>query len=153
MSLEHSAAHPIAYAAAVSAERGESEEVDVLSIGSVVGGVGPAARAWDAPINELTSRVAQARLGITSPLSLNVVFHVPGEVLRPSNEYARAGRYDSETCHLMVQATVPQSLPEQPDRFLVARLSEAVDAAEEWARRRGLADSLPALRTVLARLA
>lgn len=73
-------------------------------------------------------------------------------MLRIGDEYVRTGRYDSETHHLIVQATVPESLPEQQERFLIARLSEAVDAAEEWARRRGVADSLPALRTVLDRL-
>jgi hypothetical protein len=85
----------------------------VLSIGSVVGGVGAGARAWNEPISELTRRVADARLGVESPLNLNVVFHVPGEVLRISEPYVRTGRYDSRTRHLMVQATVPESLPEQ----------------------------------------
>lgn len=136
----------------MSAEGDDIEEPHILSIGSVVGGVGPRARAWNEPISELTRRVANARSGVESPLNLNVVFHVPGEVLPINDEYVRAGRYDSQTRHLMVQATVPESLPKQPDRFLISRLSEAVDAAEEWARRRGVAYSLPALRTVLDRL-
>ena len=130
-------------------ESNHIEEEDVLSIGSIVGGVGPEARAWNEPISELTRRVADARLGVESPLNVNVVFHVPGEVLQIGDEYVRTGRYDSRTRHLMVQATVPEALPEQPDRFLISRLSDALDAAEEWARRRGVADSLPALRTIL----
>ena len=130
-------------------ESSRIEEEGVLSIGSIVGGVGPEARAWNDPISELTRRVANARLGVESPLNVNVVFHVPGEVAQISDEYVRTGRYDCRTRHLMVQATVPEALPEQPDRFLISRLSDALDAAEEWARRRGVADSLPALRTIL----
>jgi hypothetical protein len=136
----------------VAEEPDDIEEAYVLSIGSIVGGVGPEARAWKEPIRELSRQVANARLGVESPLNLNVVFHVPGEVLRIGDEYVRTGRYDSRTRHLMVQATVPESLPEQPGRFLISRLSEAVDAAELWARRRRVADSLPALRTILDRL-
>jgi len=125
------------------------EEADVLSIGSVVGGVGTDARAWNEPISELTRRVADARSGVESPLNLNVVFHVPGEVLRVNGDYVRTRRYDARTRHLMVQATVPEITPDDPDRFLLARLTEAVNAAEEWARRRGVANELPALRSIL----
>lgn len=136
----------------MGAEKEDAEAPDALSIGSVVGGVGEAARGWNEPITELTRRVADARSGVESPLNLNVMFHVPGEVLRIDDGYVRTGRYDSRTRHLMVQATVPDSVPDDPDRFLLNRIAEAVDTAEEWARRRGMADGLPALRTILDRL-
>jgi len=149
MSPEHSAPTKIAYAATVPEESNDIEDAEVLSIGSVVGGVGPAARAWNEPITKLTLRVVEARLGVESPLSLNVVFHIPGEVLQFEDEYVRTGHYDPRTRHLMVQATVPQTLPADPDRFLLARLSEAVGEAEDWVRRRGVADDLPALRALV----
>jgi hypothetical protein len=130
----------------------EAEEAKVLSIGSVVGGVGPKARAWSDSISRLTRRVVAARSGVDSPLNLNVVFHVPGEVLPVDGEYVRTGRYDSRTRHLMVQVTVPESPPEDPDGLVLSRLAEAIAEAEEWVRRRGVADSLPGLHTVLDRL-
>ncbi len=137
------------YAAAVGEETNDIEEAPVLSIGSVVGGVGPAARAWDRPLRNLTQRVIEARVGVTSSLKLNVVFHVPGEVVQFDEEYVRTGRYDARSRLLMVQVTVPQAAPDEPDRFLLTRLSEAVGEAEEWVRRRGVADDLPALRELV----
>ena len=96
--------------------RCDVDEADALSIGSVVGGVGPKARAWNDPIRKLARRVADVRSGVDSPLNVNVVFHVPGEVLPIDHDYVRTGRYDSKTRHLMVQATVPESVPDDPDR-------------------------------------
>jgi hypothetical protein len=133
-------------------DSGGIEQPDVLSIGSVVGGVGAAARAWNEPLKDLTQRVMEARVGVESPLKLNVVFHVPGEVLDFDEEYVRTGRYDSRTRHLMVQATFPRIAPADPEGFLLARLSEAVGEAEHWVRQRGVADSLPGLRRLVESL-
>jgi hypothetical protein len=94
---------------------GDIAPPEVLSIGAVVGSVGAAARAWNEPIRELTLRVGEARAGVESPLNLNVVFHIPGEVLDFDDEYVRTGRYDSRTRHLMVQATLPRIPPANPD--------------------------------------
>ena len=60
--------------------------------------------------------------------------------------------YDSRLRHLMVQATVPELPPEDPNGFLASRLFEAVVEAEERVRRRGVAESLPELREILDRL-
>jgi hypothetical protein len=73
-------------------------------------------------------------------------------VLKFDEEYVRTGRYDTRTRHLMVQATLPQTGPADPDHFPLGRLSAAIDAAEEWVRRRGVANDLPALRELVQRL-
>lgn len=135
-----------AYPASVPTEPDTVEE-DVLSIGSVLGG--PSARAWRESITDLTRRVAEARRGVVSPLNLNVVFHVPGDVLQPEGEYVRTGRYDARSRLLVVQATVPQAVPDDPAKFLRVRLREAVEVAEAWAKGRQLADDLAALRNLV----
>lgn len=133
--------------------QGEREEQpEVLSIGSIVGGVAAASRAWNESISRLATRVAEARVGVESPLNLNVVFHVPGEVVQPDGEYVRTGRFDRRTRHLMVQVTVPEALPEDVDTFLLERLSEAVAEAEAWAKRRGVADELRSVRELVHEL-
>jgi hypothetical protein len=71
MSPEQACAERV-YAAYVPDDSGGIEQPDVLSIGSVVGGVGAAARAWDEPLKDFTLRVTEARVGVESPLKLNV---------------------------------------------------------------------------------
>ena len=69
------------------------EAVAVLSVGSVVGGATPANRRWREAISELASAVSDSRASVSSPLNVNVVFQVPGDLVRPSFEGARTGRH------------------------------------------------------------
>jgi hypothetical protein len=121
-----------------------------LSIGSMIGGTGAQARTWRDAISQLTQRVADARESVTSPLNLNVVFHVPGEILEPDAEYVRAGRYDADTRTLLVQVTVPAEPPSEPDPVLRTRLDDAITEAASWARQRGLPGELTELRRLAA---
>jgi hypothetical protein len=86
---------------------GASDKPAVLSIGAVVGGTTPAARAWGDAAMVLARDVAELRPAIESPLNINAVFHVPGEVLSPDWEGVRTGTYRRRDNHLMVQVTVP----------------------------------------------
>jgi len=130
----------------------EIRDPPVLSIGASVGGVRPEPRAWGDAISRLTRRVVDARSGVHSDLNVNVVFHVPGEVLGVEGDYVRTGSYDYRARLLLVQATVPEALSDDPDRYVFCRLAEAVSKAEEWVRSRGVADSLPGLHIILDRL-
>jgi hypothetical protein len=116
-----------------------------LSIGSVVGGAGLAARQWNEPLTRLTRRIAELQAGVVTPLNVNVVYHVPGEILAPDYEGVRTGRFSRRDSLLMVQAAVPSSA-EDKDAVLRALLLQAIDEAERWAKRRGVANDLGQLR-------
>jgi hypothetical protein len=128
------------------------EPVEVLSIGSVIGGSTSTNRRWRDAIGELTRAVADARTNVASPLNVNVVFQVPGNVVRPDFEGARTGRYSKADRLLLVQVALPGEVPEDPDDYLRAALSDAIGEAEEWARRRSIASDLGALRKLAARV-
>jgi len=100
----------------------------------------------------LARDVAELRVGIESPLNINVVFHVPGELLSLDWEGVRTGTYRRRDNHLMVQATVPPSPPKDPRPYLVERLREAIEEAERWATRRGIAQQLTGPRSILSGL-
>lgn len=128
------------------------EPVEVLSVGSVVGGSTPTNRRWRDAISELTRAVAEARTEIASPLNVNVVFQVPGSVVQPDFEGVRTGRFSKGDRLLLVQVALPDEVPDSPDSYLRGALSNAIDEAEGWARRRSLAPDLQALRELVARL-
>jgi hypothetical protein len=128
------------------------EPAEVLSIGSVVGGSTPANRRWRDAIGELTHAVADARADIASPLNVNVVFQVPGNVVQPDFDGARTGRYSKADRLLLVQVALPKEAPDDPDGYLRAALADAIGEAEEWARRRSIAPDLGALRELAARV-
>lgn len=128
------------------------EPAEVLSIGSVVGGSTSTNRRWREAIGELTHAVADARADIASPLNVNVVFQVPGNVVQPDFEGARTGRYSKADRLLLVQVALPDEVPDDPDGYLREALTDAIGEAEEWARRRSIAPDLGALRELAARV-
>ncbi len=128
------------------------EPVEVLSIGSVVGGSTSTNRRWRDAIGELTRAVADARADVASPLNVNVVFQVPGSVVQPDFEGTRTGRHSKADRLLLVQVALPDEVPDDPDAYLRGALSEAIAEAEEWARRRSIASDLQALRELAARV-
>jgi hypothetical protein len=92
---------------------------------------------------------ARERLGLSSRLNLNVVFHVPGEVVAPDYEGIRAGRFSKSDGLLMVQVALPDAPPPDADQCLLALTRDAIDLADEWARARGLRDDFSAARSIL----
>lgn len=128
------------------------EPAEVLSIGSVVGGSTLSNRRWRDAIGELTRAVADVRADVSSPLNVNVVFHVAGNVIRPNFEGARTGRYSKADRLLLVQVALPDGVPDDPAGYLRAALMQAIREAEEWARRRSIASGLDALRELAARV-
>lgn len=83
------------------------EPAQVLSIGSVVGGSTPTNRTWRDAIRDLTSRVIAARSDVEAPLNVNVVFQVPGDVIKPDFDGTRTGRFSKKDSLLMVQVALP----------------------------------------------
>jgi hypothetical protein len=129
-------------------------ETPTLSLGAVVGGIRPEAKAWSDAVRALTLRVSEARIGAQSPLNLNVVFHIPGEFLQPKFTGLRTGRFSARERTLMVQVALPQESP-PPDatEVLIALLRDAVETAEAFAESKKLNQgTLKGLRTILEKL-
>jgi hypothetical protein len=127
-------------------------DVDVLSLGAMVGGTRPSARAWREAVMALARRVAAARNGVDSPLRVNVVYQVPGELIPVKFDGVRTGRYAPADRHLLVQAALPEELPDEPEAYLITLLQQAIDAAAQFARKKGVADDLVELRELVSSL-
>lgn len=125
--------------------------VYALSLGTLYGGPFGAV-PWESSIGEMHERVVEARAGVTSPLNLNVVFHVPGEIWAPEFEGMRTGSYSTKDAHLMIQVALPSEEPDEPLRYLRTCLVEAVEEARRWAQRRKMDLDLGALERLVSQL-
>lgn len=105
-------------------------------------------RNWREAINRLVHRVAEMREGHSSPINVNVVYQVPGDVLMPDFSGVRTGRFSRKRKLLMVQVALPMEPPADIDNYLRSTLHDALVEAEEWAKRRGIADNLAGLRSL-----
>lgn len=126
-----------------------SEAAPVLSIGAVLGDSDAENRAWKEAIASLSREVAAQRDGVVSALAVNVVFHVHGKLKPNTFGGVRTGRFDSTGSHLLVQAAVPKDFAGDRRDVLLWLLRDALSEAEGFAQRRGLADSLTELRTLI----
>lgn len=129
-----------------------SEPALVLSVGTVVGGNTAANKPWREALNRLGQSVAEARSEVSSPLNVNVVFHVPGNFLKPEFEGTRTGSFREADSLLMVQVAVPEAPIADHYGWAVTALREAVGTAEEWAKRRKVATGLPSLYGIVSQL-
>lgn len=127
------------------------EPVETLSVGSVVGGATPANQPWREAIRELALGVAEARSGVESPLNVNVVFHVPGNLMAPKFQGTRTGRFSKRESLLMVQVALPKDTPPDVTTYLKEAAHEAIGEAERWVRRHRTSRDLSHLRAVLDR--
>jgi hypothetical protein len=123
-----------------------------LSIGAVLGDCDARSTAWKHAISELGKEVMAHRQGPDSPLRLNVVFHVDGRLVPNDFTGVRTGRFSAKDALLMVQAAVPLEPDDDRGAVLLRLLEESVHEAEAWARRRRIAESLPVIRRLLARV-
>lgn len=55
----------------------------------------------------LTVDVANAVQHVESPLNVNVIYQIPGNILKPDFEGVRTGHYSKEDSSLIVQAALP----------------------------------------------
>ncbi|MBS2937071.1 hypothetical protein KDN32_04855 [Nocardioides sp. J2M5] len=126
------------------------EDVTALSIGAVYGGTSVVDDAWKPAVQRVMNAVMVRREGVRSPLSLNVVFHVEGELLPPIDfEGVRTGRLSRKRMELMVQAAVPSEPVEDRLAALLSLLQSAALEAEDLARRRKIADDLHEIRAIV----
>lgn len=123
-----------------------------LSIGVVLGDSDAENKAWKLSISELGRTVMALRENRTSPLNLNVVFHVNGKLAPNDFIGVRTGRFSKGSSHLVVQAAVPPDPVADRRSVLLRLLSEAVSEAESFARRRHIANDLNVIRSILSEL-
>lgn len=128
------------------------EAIPALSVGSIEGGSSPSTPRWRNAITKLTLDVATVTRDVDSPLKVNVIFQVPGNILKPDFEGVRTGHYSKKEASLIVQAALPEDAPDDIEGHLKRLLVAAVDEAERWARRRGVASDLRSLREVASSL-
>jgi hypothetical protein len=114
---------------------------EVLSIGAILGDSGSENMAWKRAINDLSKRVQVRRAGLTSPLCLNVIYHVDGRMVPNDFEGVRTGRFDRKTAHLTVQTAVPLEPADDRRAVLFALLDAAVSEAESFAATKGIAQA------------
>lgn len=131
-----------------------SEELDlpVLSIGAVLGDYDAENKAWQSAIGGLMRRVINLNEGISSPLCINVVFHVDGKLAPNEFTGVRTGRFSKKTPELMMQAAVPNIPTQNRTGVLLQLLADAVNEAERFAQKKRLADGLPGIRSILSQL-
>ena len=97
--------------------------------------------------------VIALRQGVQSPLNVNVVFHVEGELIPPVEfEGVRTGRFSRKNVELMVQAAVPREPVKDRRAVLVSLLRDAVAEAERLAQRKKIAEGLPDIRGIVEAL-
>lgn len=132
----------------------KGEETHGLSLGVTQGGVLPTPEAWGDAVSSLGRRVRAARNGVDSPLNVNVVFGIPGEVWSPELKGINVGRYSRVKQLLLVTVTLPETPPPADvDNLLIDSLEAAIGIAEAVAYRRKLTDRpLTELRCLVAGL-
>jgi len=114
----------------------QDDDAPVLSIGAVLGDSDRENMEWKRAIGDLRKRVQAARVRVVSPLNLNVVFHVDGRLAPNEFTGVRTGRFSAKAAHLMVQAAVQLGPVEDREEVLMSLLSDAINVAEEFARKK-----------------
>ncbi|TFB94554.1 hypothetical protein [Cryobacterium sp. HLT2-28] len=117
-------------------------ETPALSLGVVVGGTGRDARKWGDAVMQLARRVKSERAGVDSPLRVNVVYQVPGEVVQVKFSGVRTGRYSATERLLLIQAALPVgAVPPNAEDILLQLLDAAIGEADLFAQKKGLTDN------------
>lgn len=129
----------------------DDEESQTLSLGWIIGGSTSANKSWNKAIRDLCDRIDDAGKGMDAPLNLNVVFHVPGNMLKPEFDGVRTGRFSKARSLLMVQVAVPEEVPVDPAGYLRSAIRAAIDEAAQWAARRKVPIDVSKLYQVLDR--
>jgi hypothetical protein len=126
------------------------DAIPVLSVGVITGGTSRETTAWRRAAAQLGLAVEDLRGVRDAPVRVNVVFEIPGEVSSPPFAGVRTGRYSKADRHLLVQVAVPRGSADTA--VLLDLLRDAIAAAVDWSRARGLADDLPVQRSIVERL-
>ena len=108
----------------------------MISIGAVFGG----GELSDSRIDREISNMRFPEKDTGLPMSLNVVFHVPGSIIGLDWAGVRTGRFSKKEKMLMVQVAVPEEVKQSADirSFLFASLRNAVLVAAPFFQKKGI---------------
>jgi len=126
------------------------EPTPSLSIGAVVGGVTASPAAWKALVVDVSRFIQPRALLIEASPRINVVYHVPGEVLTPEHVGVRTGHYSRARDLLMVQAAIVEDVSAASREVLYQLLVDAIDAAEAYSVRKARPVRLEGVRAIVA---
>jgi hypothetical protein len=129
----------------------DDEKIEAISLGSIVGGATIVNRPWRDAIKDLGQGIRNARIDVEVPLNLNVVFHVPGNMLKPEFVGVRTGIFSKSKSLLMMQIAIPEGVPTDPMAYLKGTVQAAIDEAGRWAARRKVPIDISKLRQILDR--
>ncbi len=113
-----------------------SSRVLALSVGAVVGGITETPQQWGDAVMALSRQLRAAHGSAYSSIRVNVVYHVPGEIVVPDFQGVRRGRYSKTDRHLMVQVAVPDG--DYSITVMEGLLWSAIAEAEDFGHRRKL---------------
>jgi hypothetical protein len=123
-----------------------------LTIGMVSGGT-LGTRPWRDAVRAVARRLKDLPASFETPLAINVSFQIPGEVIKPDFTGIRTGTFSRRDALLMIQVALPDSIDEDRELYVVARLRDAIDVAERFAIMEALPDTdLTDLRQLVAAL-
>lgn len=129
----------------------DSDDDWPIAIGAILGG-DIEGRAWARVIGSLALASRPIRQGIETPLRVNVIFFVDGPVRPNLFNGVRTGSFLRKKNLLIVQAAVYPKPGDDKRAVLLPLLQECVDVAEEFARKRGIAQDLPGIRSIIDHL-
>jgi hypothetical protein len=134
----------------VLTELSESGEHRYLSTGAIVGGQRPSARSWSETYKDWAQALKMASGDKDGPLSVSLVFLVPGEFLAPDFTEPKITAFRRKTQQIEVQIPVPDAPPQMPFDYLTLAALDALNVIEEWARKRKRADDVQLARKVVS---
>ena len=139
-------------ALSVGVRRLTMQTVPAIYVGAIMGD-SDSESIWGRAIGELSGEVEGLSKGVVSPVGLSIVYHVDGRIAPNEFEGVRTGRFDRRANRLVVQAAIPRSPVDGKREMLVTALLAAIDEAERYVVRKGLAEGLPEIRTLVGRVA
>jgi hypothetical protein len=104
--------------------------VNMISIGSIIGG----GELTGSQIHRLIGRFCRALPSVQDPVpfDINIVFHVPGSIVKPDYSGIRTGRFSAKQRKLMILVSVPDNLMDSPEleSYFHKSMIEAVHLAK-----------------------
>ena len=129
-----------------------TDAAPALLVGAVLGDSDRENMAWSRAIGALSREAEVLSSGVETPLRVNVVYHVAGQIAPNEFEGVRTGRFNRGKGLLEVQAAVTSRSSAESRELLLQLIEDAITAAEAFAKRRAIAESLPALRRLVSEL-
>jgi hypothetical protein len=104
----------------------------MISIGAILGGGELAGSKIDRLICRFSSALPPVQN--LSAASVNIVFHVPGSIVKPDYSGIRTGKFSAKLKKLMIQVPVPEIMLESPELepFFHKSIIEAIAMAGKF---------------------